>query len=274
MSSSLFPPDIATGEFPHLDSNYVSAGRIYKNTIDNLWQKFEPYADNHFRNEIKNHFYQRVWEMYMGNVLLENGLEIKSKNEGPDFIIPGTAYVECVAPTKGADSNADAVPEMPYSNNPRNSRLTSISFPKITLRITQSIESKANVQYKNWEGKDWFDSTMPFIIAINTADILEVNADIDDILIMQSLFGIHGTGFDLKTGDARFLIQNNITRANGSEVPVGLFNSQDYKQISGVLFSHNPVVNHLDNIGSDCTFVNNPFAANHVSKDFAKHFDR
>jgi len=42
--------------------------------------------------------------------------------------------------------------------------------------------------------------------------------------------------------------------------------------MSGVLFSNKTVLNHPENIGEDCIFVNNPFADNPVDESFTKLF--
>ena len=43
---------------------------------DRLWEKFEPYADTHFRRAIADSFHSRFWEMYLAFGLLNSGCRL------------------------------------------------------------------------------------------------------------------------------------------------------------------------------------------------------
>jgi len=94
----------------------------YKVYLEGLWQLYEPYnADPHFQREMQESsekFYQRVWEMCLGCVLLEQGFPLKrASSRGPDICIPygeQTIWIEAVAPTRGEKGNPNSVPEMAY----------------------------------------------------------------------------------------------------------------------------------------------------------------
>ena len=132
--------------YPQYDPYFIASGcsQSRKEKFDKLWERYAPYADSHFLSQIRINFHQRSWEMYMGNVLLDKGLEIKSTDEGPDFIIENTAYIECVAPTKGDPGKPDSVPEMFVATKPEEIRVQDVPVDKMILRITQAIKDKAS----------------------------------------------------------------------------------------------------------------------------------
>src|SRR5713226_8696952 len=65
---------------------------LCKVSLEDLWQTYQPYnADPHFQKEMQESsakFNQRFWEMYLGCVLLEQGVALKkSSSKGPDLCI-------------------------------------------------------------------------------------------------------------------------------------------------------------------------------------------
>ncbi len=68
------------------DPYFIASGccKERREIFDKLWSNYKSYADSHFLSQIKTNFHQRSWEMYVGNVLLEKGLNIQcvAKNEG------------------------------------------------------------------------------------------------------------------------------------------------------------------------------------------------
>ncbi len=282
MSNTIFAvelPIIETNEelekvkqvYSKYDSYFIASGccKERREKFDKLWEKYKPYADRHFLNQIRTNFHQRSWEMYVGNVLLEKKLTIRSQNEGPDFLIDNIAYIECVAPTKGDPAKPDSVPEMFVATTPEEICAQDVPVDKMILRITGSIKNKALDQYENWKSKKWFDSKMPFVIAVNTGD-LSYAEDPSMPNVLKALFGFHHQL--IETYATNFSRRDKIDKANNESVPVNYFLNEDFSFVSGVLFSDKSVLNHPKNIGEDCIFVNNPFAENPVDESFVKLF--
>lgn len=284
MTDSLFTvelPLVETNEelekvkqmYPKYDSYFIASGccKERREKFDKLWMKYKPYADRHFLNQIRTNFHQRSWEMYVGNVLLKNKLTIQSQNEGPDFVISEVAYVECVAPTKGDPAKPDSVPEMFVATTPEEIRVQDVPVDKMILRITQVIKDKALDQYENWKIKKWFDLKKPFVIAVNTGDLAHVE-DPSMPNVLKALFGFQFMQINIKTGATNFSHRDKVDKSNNEPVPVNYFINEDFSFVSGVLFSDKSVLNHPENIGEDCLFVNNPFADNPVDESFVKLF--
>lgn len=259
--------------YPKYDPYFIASGcsKERREKFDRLWMKYKPYADRHFLNQVRTNFHQRSWEMYVGNVLLEKRLNLKSQDEGPDFVIDNIAYVECVAPTKGDPARPDSVPEMYFATTPEEIQVQDVPFDKMILRISGVMKDKALDQYENWKSKGWFVSKMPFIIAINTADLEHVE-DPSMPNVLKALFGFQFMQINIKTGVVSFTHRNIVRKSNSELIPVNYFVKYDFGFVSGVLFSDKSVLNHPKNIGDDCIFVNNPFADNPVDGSFTKQF--
>jgi hypothetical protein len=208
--------------------------------------------------------------MYVGNIFLEKNLIIQSENEGPDFMIKNIAYVECVAPTKGDHIKPNSVSEISFATMPKKIRLQNVPFNKMVLRITQAIRNKA-LNYQCWKNKKWFNLKMPFIIAINTGDLSHIE-DPSVPNVLKALFGLRFLQININTGVINFLYRDKVYKLNNKPVPVNYFTNEDFSFVSGVLFSDKLVLNHPENIGEDCIFVNNPFTNNPVDESFVKLF--
>ena len=248
-----------------------------RDKFDKLWKKYKPYADSKFLTQIKtysphkSYFHQGTWEMYVGNILLEKGFTIKSKDDGPDFVVKENLYIECVAPTMGDPSKLDSIPEMFIAQKPEDICVQNVPVDKIILRITQVIKEKALCQYEKWKTKSWFNSKSPFVIAINTGDLSHVE-DPNMPNVLKALFGFQFMQINIKTKKTNFSYRSEIIKTNTMPVPVNYFVNQKFSFVSGVLFSNKNILNHPENIGSDCIFVNNPFADNPVEKSFVELF--
>ena len=253
--------------YPQYDPYFIVSGCVKerREKFDKLWRRYKPCADRHFLNQIRTSFHQRSWEMYIGNVLLAKELSINSENEGPDFIVNNNIYIECVACTKGDPKKLDSVPEL------KERHVQDIPVDQMILRITQAIKDKTLEQYeKKWKNKRWFKQDMPFVVAINTGDFNYPQDYFGIPLVMKALFGLQFLQIS-QNGNESFSWREEIKKGNG--VPVNYFANENFKAVSGVLFSDNTVLGHPDNIGDDCIFINNPFAQNIIEPGFISLFN-
>lgn len=259
--------------YPKYDPYFIASGciRERKGKFEKFWLKFKPYADNNFLTEVKTNFHQKSWEMYLGNVLLERKLSIKSQNEGPDFIVSDNIYIECTAPTKGDSTKPDSVLDMFVAKTPEEIREHNVPVDQMILRITQVIKDKALLQYEKWRSKKWFKKNVPFIIAVNTADLQYVD-DPNMPNVIKALFGFQFMQINLKNGKKSYSHRDKIEKVNKEPVFVNYFINDNFSFVSGVLFSDITVLNHPNKIGDDCIFVNNPFASNPVNASFVQFF--
>jgi len=258
--------------YPEYDPYFIMSGccKERREIFDRLWAQFKPYAVSHFLSQIRTQFHQRSWEMYVGSVLLEKKLAIKAQSTGPDFIVNESIYVECVAPTKGNPSNPDSVPEEFIATKPEEVRSSLIPDDQMILRITGAVKDKV-AQYGKWKHKQRVDAKKPFVIAINTNDLGHGDNKYNP-MVLRALFGLRHPRINLETGEVGFSQRAEITKSNKEAVPVNFFTRKDYSCVSGVIFSHTSVVNHPQDIGADCIFVNNPFADYPADESFVDLF--
>ena len=261
-------------EHPLWDKSYVASGCIKERRrfFESLWNKYKPYADRHFLSQIKEHFSQRAWEMYVANVLLEKGITIQSKDEGPDCIVIDNAkkhilYLECIVPERG--DSPDAVPHFISTPFPREPILQAVPQDKIMLRITTAIKAKFD-QYQRWKDKEWFNKDAPYVIAINTGSF-DYPDDSNIPYVPKVLFGVGHPYFSSDGEDEGWTFRDSIERLSGALVPVTYFMSSAFEDISGILFTNKSV----GNIGKRALLiVNNPFARNPIEEDFLNLFDK
>lgn len=76
--------DAEKASHPDCDPYFIASGCIERRRelFEALWPAFEPYADPNFLQELRKHFHQRTWEMYLCNVLLQKGLPAASRRAG------------------------------------------------------------------------------------------------------------------------------------------------------------------------------------------------
>jgi len=55
--------------------------------IQQLWDRFRPYADANFAQELVGHFLERYWEMCLVYVILRRGMRLQERSTagGPDI---------------------------------------------------------------------------------------------------------------------------------------------------------------------------------------------
>jgi len=253
--------------YPNYDGYYVTSGCVQdrRDRFNSLWPQFEPYADRHFLTDIKLQFHQRTWEMYVGNVFLKNNLQIVSDEMGPDFLVNSggkNIYVECIAPNTGDKGSPYSVPELKVGREIAS--VQDVPFDKMILRITQAINEKRQ-KYLGWIGKDWFKQDIPYVIAINSGAMRFPQNYLGIPLVIKALFGLEFLQVN-QNRQSSFTWRNDIPKGDSS-VSVTYFANDSFKEVSGVIFSDKAVLNHPDEIGDDCIFINNPYASNPCPAD-------
>src|SRR5215831_1944053 len=141
------------------------SGAAHKRFVEELWAKFYPLADPHFREDARNHFLERFWEMYLAVALIEQGFPLHRHGErGPKFyalIGNRRVWFEPVAPSLG--TTADQVPK------PVTGAAAYLSDMKTILRLTNAFGTKRRV-YAAALDKGIISPNDAYVLAINTRD--------------------------------------------------------------------------------------------------------
>ena len=167
--------------------------------IEGLWRKYQPYADRHFNKQMQLDVDSRFWEMYLACTLLEKSIPLSSADAGPDIFIEdenGRTWIEAIAPTGGADTNPDRIPDM------KPGVATIVPDDEIVLRYRAAIKEKYDNKYYNYVEKGLITPTDGYVIAVNSCKIPAAIMETDTPRILKAVFpiGSRQVTMDKKTG--------------------------------------------------------------------------
>jgi len=232
--------------------------------IEGLWRKYQPYADRHFNEQMQVDVDSRFWEMYLACTLLEESIPLSSADAGPDIFIEdenGRTWIEAIAPTGGADTNPDRIPDM------KPGVATIVPDDEIVLRYRAAIKEKYDNKYYRYVEMGLIMPGDAYVIAINSCKIQMAIMETDTPRILKAVFPIGNwqITMDKRTGivvDGGYQRRYSIRRVGGAEVRTDLFLNLEYANLSGVLYSHVNVWNVPKKMGEDFVLIHNPLAGN------------
>lgn len=245
------------------DLSHLSAAKEF---VEQLWGKYRPYADPHFREDAKEHFQQRFWEMYLGVTLISHGFTLDAGGTtGPEFSITIAGkkiWWEAVAPERG--NGTDAVPEFVYGA----SVLTDVPAERIILRLRHAIEEKHR-KYQHYLDQVVLNGNDAYVIAINSKCVHPIVSEIEMPYIIKAVlpFGNFVIVWDRNKNllvDTCYEYRDVIRKKSGSDVPTDIFLDFQYSGISAVLHSSVDAVNRPATFGADFILVHNPHAKNPI----------
>lgn len=220
-----------------------------------LWSTFGPFAERGFARQFAARFQQRYWELYLGAMLVEEGL-LSSRGEGvgPDFSIRlstgGGAYIEAIAIEAG--NGASAVPPPDGGPDPP---------PELALRVSDAVCAKADHRHRSIRAGRVHNS-WPYVVAVNIGGLPGRVVSEDPPTASTVCLGVGAVGFTLGAEPRRFAHHVPVTsRAGAPDNPAdtALFASPSFRWLSGMLISdvnptYAPKRDHVQ-------FLHNPFAA-------------
>jgi hypothetical protein len=241
-----------------------------RKNCEELWDLFEPYADNEFQREIRDNFDVRYWEMYLTTFLMREGYEVCAPKPGPDvgIVFNGCRiWFEATSPARGADRNPDQVPKVKAVALGEEPIMQIVPNEKLVLRYLNSISEKIR-QYQSWLARRVIALEDAFVIAINPRRLGHEVADTDPPRILQAAYpiGSRYIALDKETGravEAGYQFRDTIKRQNraeqeqAAEVSTGVFMLDEYSMVSGLLCSRVDAVNQPDKTGTDFQLVEN-----------------
>jgi hypothetical protein len=262
---------------PYCDDEWTWYGNIRdekENTPDMfclecLWRTYQDYnADPHFQREMQESsekFNQRFWEMYLGCMLLKQGLTLKkSSRKGPDICIQHSehsVWVEAVAPERGDKDKPSSVLEMEYEElrfDPETGEplpLTGRGYTPdertIKLRYLGAIGDKSN-KVQKYINDRIISPADPVIIAVNSANIPEDHNNGMIAPVKKACFGLGDYKIDYGPNRATNIIETlragyenastviKFSIESGSEIDIesDIFLQKRYPHISAIIFSH------------------------------------
>jgi hypothetical protein len=148
----------------------------------------------------------------------------------------------------------------------------SVNEDLVQSRITGSIRDKLE-QFKN-HNKGNFD--YPFIIALNVGSVNESNTD-DYVIKTAFGLGCQYIEFDKKSGekvDGGYTKKNFITKSNGAILDSDLFEIEEYKVVSAIIYSRKNILNEFSLNCDDINIIYNPNAKIKITDSHFQCFEK
>jgi len=187
-----------------------------------------------FVNEFQTTFNSSFWEIYLNEVFREMGFIIDYTKESPDF---------CVSTDDGYVFNVEAVvadPPVIISEDANEEYLDRNFIDDCTIKLLGRLKNKLDLYKGAGRKKHPYNSLQhvkgnPFVVAVapfNSRFAFSQN----NISINQVLFGIDEPKLN-DNGDWIIRPKKTIKKTSGSELELGIFTNDSFKEISAVVFS-------------------------------------
>ena len=236
--------------------------------LQEMWERYEPYADPDFRQGFARDVDGRFWEMYLGCTLLEVGRTllpvVERQREGgqPDLCILEDGrriWIEAITPDEGAQGPDQIVQPIPINEG---GGLTAAPVRQAQLRTSGAFWTKAQKIGRYIEqGVIAQEDTR--IIAISASRFGVYVAEQPLPLIITTLFPIGDAYFTIDRGTGDILAEGfhaaPFIYRDRNPIPRTAFLDERFADISGVIWSRISIGN-LSRQVRPITYVHNPFA--------------
>ena len=194
--------------------------------------------DNKIIKEFQTTFHSSFWEFYLFAVLKKYGFEINQNHDRPDFMIskPVEFNIEAVVANikqKGKKENERtfentiSMLEPPHRQNNFNQFLD-----EAITRYANAIQAKNKLYKKNYSNCEWVKKHDPFLVALSSYDQIDYGREF--IYPMMALL----YGWYYRPETKGYYKKEYITKPDSSaQIPIGLFESKEYENISAIVFS-------------------------------------
>lgn len=262
---------------PELDPEYILQHCYIhrqgtRNWLESIWEKYGDYAEPGFLKSLRRPggFHPFTWHMYLALVVLGKNYQLqRNKGSGPDLQIKigdKNIWIEAVVTTSGKDKTASGLP---------GSGAIYDSLDPRVVRISNALTKKHRVYKEKYFSKICGEAD-PFIIAINGSETNNLDASRvaeatvygrgNDKFIRRSDGELEGGFYELREEVA---VQKNGKRVI---VPANYFCNDYYKEISGIIYCEQHVINANNNGRTpeeNFIFLLNPYANNPINlKEF------
>lgn len=236
--------------------------------LQEMWSRYEPYADVDFRHGFARDVDGRFWEMYLGCTLLEAGRTLlpvdERQREGgqPDLCVlehGRRIWIEAITPDEGAPGPDQIVRPVPINQG---GGLAAAPIRQAQLRTSGAFWTKAQ-RIARYLEQGVIAPEDPRIIAISASRFGVYVAEQPLPLIMTTLFPIGGAyiTIDRDTGgvlEEGFHAAPFIQRER-NPIPRTAFLDERFAHVSGVIWSRIGI-GSLSRQVRPITYVHNPLA--------------
>ena len=232
---------------------------------ESLWDHFRRFADPHFLTEVRSHFHERFWEMYLTCALQkfanQQGSILSCPKPGPDILLErdgNRVWVEAVVATKGALGRPDSVAEPNLDGSGK------VHEEKLVLRYANAISVKY-CKYQRYLKDGIIRKDDAFVIAINDAALSSkrTQAENDAPRFLKAVYPLGAYQLLLDRGTGKIIGRQNeprfnIVKASGKNVMTMPFFERRSRGISAIMGSSADVMCHNQALGFDFELAHNP----------------
>jgi hypothetical protein len=249
-----------------------SLGADLREGLEEIWLRYEPYADTNFRKEFARQPDVRFWEMYLTARLLaarkklvpRADLPRAQRDSGPDICIRKgrrKIWIEAIAPDPGDDANLDQVPDLFV--DPADGLKDMPSRRQIELRITSALWTKVQA-FQRYREKGMVDENDSCVVAVSASQFaLEAAGEgLSYAVTAVYPFGEEYVAISSKTSECASLrhhYSSQIIRAGEDAIPRTAFQDQRFADISGLIWSRRSIGTFIGR-ADDLVFVHNQAA--------------
>jgi hypothetical protein len=260
-----------------------SPGAHIKGGLEELWGRYEPYADSNFCKEFATQPEPRFWEMYLAACLLTSRKKLRSRaelpngarNEGPDICISKgrrKIWIEAMAPSPGDDKNLDKVPDL-FLN--AGDGLQDMPQRHIELRLTGALWTKLQA-FQRYKQNGIIGDNDSCIVAVSAAQFTSEAAGEGLPYAVKAVYPF-GEEF-IELNPRRFEIvrfghrySEQIKRATDRGEPIfrTAFQDERFAGISGLIWSRRSTGNFLGQ-ADDLVYVHNQVARKPIPRKWVR----
>jgi hypothetical protein len=233
---NLFLPIVPEKDIHSALRTILAMGNGYNMDVINDWARGFVDRDGKFIKEFQTSFSSSLWELYVYSVLKKLGQEVDFRFNTPDFVVKSHPEFVIEAVTANSKIGEPGAEESFLHNVPED-------LNKFNRESCMRLSNAISEKLKKYREKYSFllqVTEKPFVVAIAPYDRPNFNLSCQRAIEML-LFGY-------VVDEEAFLESENITgiptrqmenlvKENGSEIPIGIFNTDACHEISAVIFS-------------------------------------
>jgi len=230
--------------------------------IVELFRFLDGLEDPHFEQQLDRDAHARLWEMMLAKILNSGGYELKSADDGPDFVIERAGkriFIEAICPGPGDEGNPNSVPPILYGAP----IFHDIPVAKIVLRIRGALEEKKR-KFAQYLAQGIVSVGDICTIAVNTSKIGRASGLWPPIVLRAT----HGLGnpyvvFTQGEGAVEEGIEEckSIAKVDGQAIDTTFFLSDENSLISAVLCSDCSFSSLAFDLFGESMLIHNPNAS-------------
>ncbi|EBL2029111.1 hypothetical protein COD52_24765 [Escherichia coli] len=219
--------------------------KSYEKEREVLNEMFEGFVDRDHKviNQFQETFHSTFWEIYLYSVLKKCNFDIDWSHEHPDFVIsaPKKFYMEAVTSNKRFNK------EHNYQHNKggvfeiikgyRDPREYNALMRESISRNYYKIRDKLNCYNDKYKRNDWFDDTLPYVIALGSYSQESYGREYI-FPLLALLYGQYYIPSEKKFSEAMFIYRPEDNDIDEKEkIPLGIFYLKEYADVSAIVFS-------------------------------------